>query len=272
MFILIEQRKIMASIQSVQKAIKLLQTLDARSDWLGVRELARRVGLTPPTTHNLLNTLRELSFVEYNATTKQYRLGIAAIRLGEGADPLNQIRLFARPYIEALANEFDETVVVLTWTNDQAVAVDWIQAEHPLAVTHNHGVVENPIVMASGRVLLAYQPRAVQLSYAAREDLSRFGPNSPITTEEMIEMLDQIALAGFAITRDVANSGIVALAAPVFDALGRIVLVVGCSEPMSRSNEATLATVQKRLLEVTARMTKKLGGDQAEQRTKEHSA
>lgn len=244
----------------MQKAIRVLQTLDAEGDWLGVRELARRIELTPPTTHNLLNTLRELSFVEYNATTKQYRLGLAAIRLGEGTDPLNQIRLFARPYIEALANEFDETVAVLVWQNDQAVAVDWIQAEHPLAVTHNHGVVENPIVFASGRVLLAYQPRAVQLRYAAREDLTRFGPNSPLTSDEMVELLDKVAADGFAITKNVANSGIVALGAPVFDSKGNIILAVGCSEPMSRSSEANLSAVQKRLIEITGIMTKKLGG------------
>jgi IclR family acetate operon transcriptional repressor len=250
----------MSSIRSVQKAIKLLQNLDANGDWLGVRELARRVGLTPPTTHNLLNTLREMSFVEYNATTKQYRLGLAAIRLGEGTDPVNQIRLFARPYIEALANEFDETVAVLIWQNEQAVAVDWIQAEHPLAVTHNHGVVENPIVLASGRVLLAYQPRAVQLRYAAREDLSRFGPNSPLTTEEMIDLLDKVAQDGFAITKNVTNSGIVAIGAPVFDANRNAILAIGCSEPLSRSDDSHLAEVQKRLVEVTGLMTKKLGG------------
>jgi DNA-binding IclR family transcriptional regulator len=250
----------MGAIQSVQKAIIVLQTLDAAGDWLGVREVSRRVGLKPPTTHNLLNTLRELSFVEYNATTKQYRLGLAAIRLGEGADPLNQIRLFARPYIEALAHEFDETVAVLVWMNDQAVAVDWIQAEHPLAVTHNRGVVENPIVFASGRVLLAHQPRAVQLRYAAREELSRFGPNSPLTPDEMIELLDRVAADGFAITRNVANSGIVAVGAPVFDANRNLLLTIGCSEPMSRSDETQLETVQKRLLEITQQMTKKLGG------------
>jgi len=73
----------MGAIQSVQKAISVLQALDSEGDWLGVREVARRVGLKAPGTHNLLNTLRELSFVEYNATTKQYRLGLAAIRLGE---------------------------------------------------------------------------------------------------------------------------------------------------------------------------------------------
>lgn len=250
----------MSAIQSVQKAIRVLQTLDIEGDWLGVREIARRVELTPPTTHNLLNTLREMSFVEYNVTTKQYRLGLAAIHLGESKDPKSQIRVFARPYIEALANEFDETVAVLIWSNDQAIAVDWIQAEHPLAVTHNHGVVEHPIVFASGRVLLAHQTRATQMRYAAREELSRFGPNSPLTVEEMTELLDKVASDGFAITQNVANSGIVALGVPVFDGKGNLVMAVGCSEPLSRSNEARLITIKNRLIEIAGIMTRKLGG------------
>lgn len=250
----------MGAIQSVQKAIKVLQTLDSENGWLGVRELARRVDLTPPTTHNILKTLQELSFVEYNATTKNYRLGLGAIHLGDGADPLNQVRIFARPYLEALAHEFDESVAALVWQNDQAVAVDWIQAEHPLAVTHNHGVVESPIVFASGRVLLAYQSRATQLRYAARENLLKFGPNSPQDSDEMFELLGQVAEDGFAITKNVANSGIVAVGAPVFDNNGEILMAIGCSEPLSRSSEAHLADVQNRLVEITTAMTKKLKG------------
>lgn len=250
----------MSMIQSVGKALRLLQSLDTHGGWLGVRELARKLELSAPTTHNILNTLRLMSFVEYNAETRKYRLGMAAIRLGKGADPLNQMRLFSRPYIEALANEFDETVASLTWMNEQALVIDWIQAEHPLAVTHNHGVIEHPILLASGRVLLAYQPRAVQLRYAAREDFSLLGPNSPLTAEDMVELLDRIATDGFAITQNVANSGIAAVAAPVFDSNHQIILAIGCSEPISRSTETHLTAVKQRLCELTGQMTKKLGG------------
>jgi len=225
-----------------------------------VRELARSVGLTPPTTHNLLKTLQAKSFVEANSETKQYRLGLAAIRMGEGSDPLNSMRDFCRPYIEALAHEFDETVVVLTWRDDQALVVDWIQAEHPLSVTHNHGVIEQPLVFASGRVLLAFQSRETQLRYAAREDLSRLGPNSPVTVEDMMALLDQIAAEGFAITKNVINSGIAAVAAPVFDANRQAILAIGCSAPVSRSTEDQIRAVLGRLRETAAIMSQKLGG------------
>ena len=253
----------MSTIRSVEKALSILQTLDGHGDWMGVRELARRVGLTPPTTHNLLKTLKALSYVESNPATKQYRLGLAAIRLGAGVDPLKHMQHFARPYIEALANEFDESVVVLTWLKDQAVVGDWIQAEHPLAVTHVAGVVEHPIILASGRVLLAFQDRSVQLRYAAREDLSHLGPKVPLTPEDLLQLLHQVAVKGFALTENVANSGIIALAAPVFDANQKILMAVGCSAPTTRTTPQQVDAVKVRLLEITSLMTQKLAGTSA---------
>jgi len=250
----------MGLIQSVDKALRILQALDAHGGWMGVRELARTIGLSPPTTHNLLKTLLARNFVETSRETKQYRLGLAAVIMGAAADPLNSMRDFCRPYIESLASEFAETVVVLTWRSDHAFVVDWIQADHPLSVTHDHGMVEHPIVFATGRVLLAYQPRSVQLSYSAKEDLAKFLPNSPANAREMTELLDQIGRDGFAITSNVSNSGIAAVATPIFDANGQAILAIGFSAPISRSTDVQISFVLSRLKEISREMSQKLGG------------
>jgi DNA-binding IclR family transcriptional regulator len=109
-------------------------------------------------------------------------------------------------------------------------------------------------------VLLAFQSRATQLRYAAREDLSRLSPNSPVTVEDMTTLLDQIARDGFAITKNVLNSGIAAVAAPVFDANRQAILAIGCSAPLSRSTDAQIGAVLARLREISAVMSQKLGG------------
>ncbi len=102
------------------------------------------------------------------------------------------MRRFAQPFIEEFSARFEETTVVVTWQNTQAVAVDWIQAGHPLAVTHNHGVIEDPLVFASGRVLLAYQSADEQRRHAAKEDLGALGINSPRTTAEVLALLKKV--------------------------------------------------------------------------------
>jgi DNA-binding IclR family transcriptional regulator len=247
-----------AMVQSVEKALRLLQALDRHGRWIGVRELSRQLDLSPPATHNLMKTLQAASFVEANPVSRQYRLGLAAVRLGAGSDPLQHMRRFARPYIESLAEKSDETIVVLAWQQDHAVVVDWIQAGHTLAVTHHHGVVEHPMVFASGRVLLAHQDPAAQLRHLRGEDWKKLGPNAPRDTNDALATLARVATAGCAVTENVGRSGVVAVGAPVFEATGRLLFAVGCSAPLTRIDPPRLAHLRERLLEVTAEMTRKL--------------
>jgi DNA-binding IclR family transcriptional regulator len=245
-------------IQSVEKALHLLHALDLRGDWVGVRELSRQLNFSPTAAHSLLKTLVAASYVEVNPATRQYRLGLAAIRLGSGLDPLSNLRMFARPFLETFASEFNETIAVLTWQQSQAVVVDWIQAEHPLAVTHNHGIIVHPLVFASGRVLLAYQNRDEQLRHIRAQDLRALGENSPQTVDEAMSLLAKVAREGFALTENIANSGVVALGAPVFDGSGRLLLSIGCSAPVSRTPRAEVVRLRERLFSLTAAMTKRL--------------
>lgn len=222
-----------------------------------MRELSRQLELSPPATHNLLKTLQAVSFVEANPASRQYRLGLAAVRLGAGSDPQQHMRRFARPYIESLAEKSDETIVVLAWQHEQAVVVDWIQAGHTLAVTHHHGIVEHPIVFASGRVLLAHQDRDTQLRHVRAEDYAKIAPNAPRDADEALALLAHVAAEGCAITDNVGNSGVVAVGAPVFDATGRLLFAVGCSAPQTRIDPPRLAHLRERLLEITAEMTQR---------------
>ena len=125
-------------------------------------------------------------------------------------------------------------------------------------MTHNHGVLDRPLVFASGRVLLAYQSREEQLRHAKAKELAGLGAGAPRTAAELLALLGAIVSQGYALTENVANSGVIALGAPVFDASGRLLLAIGCSAPISRTTRAQLAQVRARLLALTAAMTKRL--------------
>ncbi|MBL9185879.1 MAG: IclR family transcriptional regulator [Opitutaceae bacterium] len=245
-------------VQSVEKALRLLQTLDRQGDWLGVRDLARQLGMSAPATHSLLKTLQAAGFVETNPDTRQYRLGLAALRLGNGLDPLPEMRRFARPYCEMLADKSDETVVVLAWQHDHVVVVDWIQTDHALAVTHRHGVIAHPIGYASGRALLAHLEPGLREHYARGEDYAQLGANSPRNPAELLALLAQVADDGCAVTENVGESGVTAVGAPVFDASGRILIAIGCSAPLSRVTPTRLRHLKARVREVAAEMSARL--------------
>ena len=100
----------------------------------------------------------------------------------------------------------------------------------------------------------------MQLRYAAREDLSKMSPNSPLTVEDMTAWRDVIARERRGITKNVLKRRIAAVATPVFDATRQAVLSIGCSAPISRSTAAEIEAVLARLRETAHTMSQKLGG------------
>jgi len=216
-------------VQSVERALQLLTAVAARPDGAGVRELARACGLKAPTAQALLKTLAAHEFLAFDGERKQYRIGVAAARLAAGS-PLAALRTFVRPAVDRLYAQFGETVAALAWLDGRAQVIDWRQSEHPLAVTHPEKEVLEPHRLASGRILLAYQPAEVQHGYLA-------GLAEP--TAELRAELARIREACWAETENLGGSGIVAVSAPVFDGAGELVLALATSLPQVRCDAAT---------------------------------
>ena len=62
-------------LQSVHRALDLLEALADEKDGLGLTALARRVGLKPGTAGNILRALKERGFVDQRPGSTDYVLG-----------------------------------------------------------------------------------------------------------------------------------------------------------------------------------------------------
>ena len=237
-------------VQSVQRALNLLAAVAARPEGVGVRELARTCGLKAPTAQALLKTLAAQEFLAFDSESKRYRVGLAAVRLAAAGSPLASLRAFVRPVMESLHGQVGETVAALAWLDGRAVVVDWRQTEHALAVTHPEQEVEQPERLASGRVLLAFQPATVRQAYLAGIGAS----------DELAKILERIRQARWAETENLGGSGIVAVSAPVFDRAGELVLALACSTPQVRCDAATLRAMRVSVREAAEGLTARLAG------------
>jgi DNA-binding IclR family transcriptional regulator len=225
-------------IQSVERALHLLTLLAAAGEPLGVREVARRSGLTVPTAQNLLKTLAASGFLHFDSRERNYRVGFAALLLADAADPMACIRNFAHPFVERLHRETRATVALLAVWQGKPMVADWCEPERGLAVRSCGRIVGNPFQLATGRMLLAWHPEL------APEDA------------ETQTILRQIRAEGCAVTENMGGSGIYAVAAPVFDACGRAPLALGCSTPLFQMD----AAAKVRLRDAVQATAREMGG------------
>jgi DNA-binding IclR family transcriptional regulator len=236
---------------SLDKALHLLQLLGGRG-WTGVRELARQAEYTPSSVHGLLQVLCDHGFVEFDAERRQYRLGIAVLSLAETMDAGDALATFARPAVQRVAAELDETVLALAWRGGQALVVAAVEARHDLRVDPGRRVPDRPHLWASGQVLLAHLPEAECAAY-----LARACPDAAVAAG-VRATLAMVREQGWATAHDIDGSGVWAVGAPVLDAGGRCLLALGCSAPVPRSTPERQQRMRERLCAAAAALTASL--------------
>ena len=96
-------------IQSIERAVSILNAFTAEAPELGVTELADRLALHKSTVHRFLVNLETAGLVERNPRTNRYRLGLRIFELGGLV--LQQMNLWdeALPFLEGLVRDSGET-------------------------------------------------------------------------------------------------------------------------------------------------------------------
>ena len=150
-------------VQSVQRALRLLELLDARgTGGVMLTDLCAGTGLKAPTAHNLLATLLELGYADQDPQTRRYRLGERARSLGTGQATVARLSRAAAKAMQALHAAVNETVILAIDMDDQRHSILSYESSHELRVTASTGVDSHFYDTATGRMLLALRtPHAI---------------------------------------------------------------------------------------------------------------
>ncbi|MCV2365165.1 IclR family transcriptional regulator [Paucibacter sp. DJ1R-11] len=235
-------------IQSIEVGGQLLTALAHHGRPLALKDLAREAEMAPAKAHPYLVSFIKLGLVEQEALSGRYGLGPLALQLGlislQQYDP---VRL-ATPRIEELAQNLGLTVAIAVWGNRGPTIVRVAEAPSPVHISMRHGTVMSLRGTASGRLFAAHLPEA---TIQAALDLEPDRLSAP-ELQPLQETQAQIRAAGLASAEDGVVAGVSALAAPVFDDQGRMVLsltAIGPSRGFSLAASGLPARSLKRAAE-----------------------
>jgi DNA-binding IclR family transcriptional regulator len=120
-----------ATIQSVDRAIEILECLASRGGCASLSELADDLGLCRSTVHGQLATLKRRGMVAQE-TNACYVLGIKLFELGTVAISRLDLRTCAGPVLERLVDQFQETVHLVIGDGLDVIYID--KRESPRSV------------------------------------------------------------------------------------------------------------------------------------------
>lgn len=224
-------------VQSVERALDILDMLTASPGALSVADFSKGTGLPYATTHRLVTTLAERGYMRQEPGGKNYELGPQVVIVGSQL----ALRLsgWLRPHLTQLMEISGETVNVAMLDNGYASYMAQAEPKNQLRMFTPVGSRVLPHSTAVGKVLLAHRPRA-----EVEETLTRLG--MPARTENTITSigpflaeLERVAAQGYAVDEEEREIGMRCVAVPL--PIGSLMMAMSVSGPAGRLGPAARA-------------------------------
>jgi DNA-binding IclR family transcriptional regulator len=225
-------------INSVVRAVKLLEILAEGGKSSALKDIASAAGVNKVTTHRLLRSLCQSGAVQTVGENGHYTLGPAVLRYAEAFRKSLSVRDRVRPYLEKLAISTKETAIFCErYGREACVTVETWDSPHDTRTFSGMGVVRPLTEGSSALAILAMLPeREILAVVASRQPTHRRGA-APNTTKQLLLKIKKTKKFGYAVSireRDLDTGGI---AAPVFadQTLIGSVAVIGPVDRMERN-------------------------------------
>lgn len=246
-------------IDSVEKALRLLQSFSGEAPAMSVSEAAAATGLTRATARRLLLTFERLGFAETDG--RRFQLTARVLRLGYGYLAALPFWEHAQSHMRALSDEVRESSSLATLDGGEIVYVARVPASRMMTITFNVGSRLPAYPTSMGRVLLAALPAAELESYLDRTELKRLTDHTITDRAKLQAELARVAEQGYAVVDGEREEGVRSAAAPVRNAGGGVIAALNVSANAARVPVAKLREeFVPRLLETADAITKDIAG------------
>jgi DNA-binding IclR family transcriptional regulator len=249
----------MKTIQSVDRAVRILKALGEHPGRLGLADLAERVGLAKTTVHGLLRTLQEHGLVEQHLDTDKYQLGPELLQLGNSYLDLNELRSRSLAWSELLASRVGEAVRVGVPHTGGVLVVHHVFRPDASLQLLEVGALLPLHATALGKAVLAYVD-GDDVDDLVRSGLQKLTGQTHTTAAALRRDLTSVRELGYAVEREEALLGEGGVAAPIFDRRSEAIGAVGVAGPKERLVRANrLSTVSGAVIEAARGISRDLG-------------
>lgn len=219
-------------VQSLNRALDVLEAIAARGGRLPVGEIAAATGLPVPTTHRLLRTLLDRGYV-HQASDRRYALGVRLVPLGALAGSL--VGVDAETVLSGLVDDLGETANLAMMSGSRAQYVAQVPGRHTMRMFTEVGRMVDLHSTGVGKALLARLDDEQALDHVRRVGLSRCTDHTLVTEEALLADLAVVRHRGYALDEQEQEVGVRCVAVAVGEPLPW--LAVSVSGPVTRMTD-----------------------------------
>lgn len=244
-------------VPAVARAVAVMDLLARERAPLSMARVAAALDLPRSSVHGLCNTLLSFGYLR--------RAGNGALLIGPSVMSLAEAFVAST----SVAGEFDalwrsspapdETLILSVLNGAEVVYVAVRNGSRPLGLAFTIGMRLPAHLAATGKAMLAHLPPAAVRALFPRGPLPRLTGRGPATPDELMGELARCREQGYSIDDEGIREGVVALAAPIFDASGQPVAGLGVCLNKAVLNDAQIERQRQVVIQAARTLSQRLG-------------
>lgn len=249
-----------AKINSVNRALDIMELLCQEERLMGVNEIAQMLGEYQSTIHRSISTLKERGYVYQDMDSAKYGLSYKVCMLGKSVSENSSLIQLAKPYAIKIAKEFKETVniAVREYSGGPGYfAVTIFQergGKRTLSVTETIGKPYDCYYSGVGKALLAFSEDYDE-NVMRSIKLKKHTENSIVDPNLFIKEIEGVRECGYAIDNEENEKGLFCIACPVRNSKGVAILAISVSGYKGQLREIGIENIIKSLQSVSKEMS-----------------
>lgn len=250
----------MATVQSIERAFFILEHLSEHPNGMQITKLASETSLSKSTVHRLLSTLIELQYVRKDAETDRYYLSYRTLYLTRNILSNSSLITVAKPLLQQLVNEINETVHLCIEENEEVIYIDKIESNQTIRMYSRIGSRAPMYCTGVGKMMLSGKDENTLRDIITRIHFTKRTDYTILTPNDLLQEISNIKEVGYSLDNIENEDGIRCIAAPIYDYTGKIIASFSISGPSTRVTMERIETeLAEKILNTSRAISSQLG-------------
>jgi IclR family transcriptional regulator, acetate operon repressor len=249
-----------AGVQSVDRALQIIETLAEDDEGYRLSDLAVRTGLSTSTAHRLLTTLEKRRFVQFDRAESKWHVGAQSFAVGATFTRRRNVVAQAVPYLRKLRDRTRETANLAVVDDEAIIVLTRLESREIMRSLTKVGGRVAMVASGVGKAVLATYSDAEVGAIIRHHGMPRLTEKSIVRPGDLFRELAAIRRQGYAVDDEEACMGLRCIAAVVYNDCSEPLAAISVSGMTSRVSDDRLPDLGKAVREVAAELTAALGG------------
>lgn len=247
-------------VQSLARALALLEEVARIERGAALGDLAARVGLAPSTAHRLLKSLEAARFVTHDSERGLWFVGVKAFNVGAAFLGARDVVALARPAMRALMEESGESVNLAALEDGEIIFLAQVECRQMMRALSRPGGTAPLHASGVGKALLAALPDDEAARLVGGGPFARFTPGTIVAPAKLAAEHAATRRRGYAVDDEEFAPGLRCVAAAIWDGAGRPVAALSLSGPSARITDGRIDQLGRLVCDRAMAITQAIGG------------